>query len=529
MFYSIAIMLIFLVVLLVFEPRSRYSWMFAIMALGAVIAFFFMILQISIFADYGTYPSQEILYRIDRQIYRFVTRRFSIPFKLNVRLINLGISVYLVGVTLFSIETERSVRHSRELRRSSKHRWVYLYLLLPILSIVVTDPMISTRMYFVYHTSSCREVVYTLFRLLEITYKLIIAAALFWPSVMLMLEARKLSVTFLQKRIRMLAIGMALANIMFFSFFFLGACGISVDQVVRSGFWIFETVNGVIPVAYMNSSTLVFLVIAAMGFILLSCQLDLLMTPLTEKKIRRNIVALNEAIGENLHSQKNLFFSMQILTEKIMRHPEAAAIPEAERLQRLVNVSLDRVTEMLNNLKNIDCQYYQRDLLGVIDQAVRAANIPESIHVSWERERYSEAQYQGTYDGYCLEQALVNILNNAVEAIQIAGREKGRITVSLTGFFRWSVLCITDNGCGILRKDKASIFEPHYSGKKGKMNWGLGLPYAYRVVKAHLGQIRIESKSNVYTSVIILLPADSAGRTGRDRRKHAKPAKGGRQ
>ena len=170
MFYSIAIMLIFLVVLLVFEPRSRYSWMFAIMALGAVIAFFFMILQISIFADYGTYQSREILYRIDRQIYRFVTRRFSIPFKLNIRLINLGISVYLVGVTLFSIETERSVRHSRELRRSSKHRWVYLYLLLPILSIVVTDPMISTRMYFIYHTSSCREVVYTLFRLLEITY-----------------------------------------------------------------------------------------------------------------------------------------------------------------------------------------------------------------------------------------------------------------------------------------------------------------------------------------------------------------------
>ena len=40
------------------------------------------------------------------------------------------------------------------------------------------------------------------------------------------------------------------------------------------------------------------------------------------------------------------------------------------------------------------------------------------------------------------------------------------------------------------------------------MNWGLGLPYAYRVVKAHLGQIRVESVPNVYTTVVILLPAE---------------------
>lgn len=50
------------------------------------------------------------------------------------------------------------------------------------------------------------------------------------------------------------------------------------------------------------------------------------------------------------------------------------------------------------------------------------------------------------------------------------------------------------------------IFAPHYSGKKGRLNWGMGLSYAYRVVKAHMGQIHIDSQPGIYTRVVIMLP-----------------------
>lgn len=35
---------------------------------------------------------------------------------------------------------------------------------------------------------------------------------------------------------------------------------------------------------------------------------------------------------------------------------------------------------------------------------------------------------------------------------------------------------------------------------------GMGLSYAYRVVKAHMGQIHIDSQPGIYTRVVIMLP-----------------------
>ena len=48
-----------------------------------------------------------------------------------------------------------------------------------------------------------------------------------------------------------------------------------------------------------------------------------------------------------------------------------------------------------------------------------------------------------------------------------------------------------------------------YSSKTAVTNWGIGLSYSYRVVKAHLGFIHIESKEGVGTELEILLPAVS--------------------
>ena len=104
---------------------------------------------------------------------------------------------------------------------------------------------------------------------------------------------------------------------------------------------------------------------------------------------------------------------------------------------------------------------------------------------------------------------------NAVEAIETAGNSHGRIRVETGNFLRWVVVSITDNGCGISHKERAMIFAPHYSGKKGRLNWGMGLSYAYRVVKAHMGQIHIDSQPGIYTRVVIMLP-------GGRKKKHKK-------
>lgn len=98
------------------------------------------------------------------------------------------------------------------------------------------------------------------------------------------------------------------------------------------------------------------------------------------------------------------------------------------------------------------------------------------------------------------------MINNAVEAIELSDRQEGKIRIQIDFLLRWMVVSIQDNGTGIHRRDRNRIFTPHYSGKQGKLNWGLGLPYVYKVVKAHLGQIKIDSRYGEYTSVLLMLP-----------------------
>lgn len=299
---------------------------------------------------------------------------------------------------------------------------------------------------------------------------------------------------------------MLLANSIFFAFFYLGTCSISVATVIKTGFWLFQPLDGVIPYSYIIGSIIIFLILSFCAFALLSCQLDVLISPLTERRIQRNIATLNEALGETLHSQKNVFFSMQILMNRIERQADLSKVPEAARLHELITASLERTAEMLDAIRRVEAQSEQENIVSIVSNAIAQLHLPDTIHLHWHPEDSAKDNTTVMVNAYSMEHVLVNVLMNAVEAIETAGNSHGRIRVETGNFLRWVVVSITDNGCGISHKERAMIFAPHYSGKEGRLNWGMGLSYAYRVVKAHMGQIHIDSQPGIYTRVVIMLP-----------------------
>lgn len=508
MFYTIALMLIFAVILLVFDHKSRYTWLFVLMAVGAMIAFFFIILHINIFASYGYYAKYGDFYWLDWRVFQWITGLVSIPIVTNFRMINLGISLYLLAVTIFNyVFSKELTRKKRIEEKGSLHSNLLLLFLVPVVSLILPDPNISTRMYIAYHTSRYPEWNFFLYRVLEVGYKLLVLFLLVRPVVILLRSMMAISLPFLKKRLILFLVGLSLTNGIFYLFFYIGRLGISAQKVIRSGFWIFENIEGMIPPIYLTGSVLIFVVICFCMFMLLSFRMDISATLFLERKIRKNVAIMNEVLGETLHSQKNLFFSMQILVRKIKKQlPEESRIPELERLNVLVDNSLVRVTEMLDELRVINYHYLHNNILDIIDGAVKEVYLPEHVALEWNREEYEGESTFGMYDKYHLEKAMVNVINNAVEAIELSGRLEGKISIQLDFLLSWMVVSIWDNGIGIHRKDRNRIFTPHYSGKQGKLNWGLGLPYVYKVVKAHLGQIRIDSKYGEYTSVLLMLP-----------------------
>ena len=103
-----------------------------------------------------------------------------------------------------------------------------------------------------------------------------------------------------------------------------------------------------------------------------------------------------------------------------------------------------------------------------------------------------------------LQQVLLNILNNSLNALEGSDRE-GLIQVFLKSEDSSYVsMTIEDNGPGISKRNLVHIFEPFYTTRsKGT---GLGLSITYGIVEKLGGQIEVKSEVGVGTSFKVTLP-----------------------
>jgi len=100
-----------------------------------------------------------------------------------------------------------------------------------------------------------------------------------------------------------------------------------------------------------------------------------------------------------------------------------------------------------------------------------------------------------------LYRAFLNIILNAIQAMESGGSllvrtslsDEGQITVSFS-----------DDGPGISEEKAAQVFEPFFTDKsKGT---GLGLAIAKNIVEEHGGEIRVESRVEEGTDIVITFP-----------------------
>jgi len=101
-----------------------------------------------------------------------------------------------------------------------------------------------------------------------------------------------------------------------------------------------------------------------------------------------------------------------------------------------------------------------------------------------------------------IKRMLLNLLDNALASIPNAGA----ITVSLKADAAQErvELAVADDGIGVPERDKARIFEPYFSTKRG--GTGLGLAIVHSIVADHQGVIRVEDNVPQGTRFVIELP-----------------------
>lgn len=106
-----------------------------------------------------------------------------------------------------------------------------------------------------------------------------------------------------------------------------------------------------------------------------------------------------------------------------------------------------------------------------------------------------------------LNQVIVNLLNNAVEAMPEHG---GKIHIQVEPSRNGNIITFDDNGNGMEPTLKNRIFDLFYTSKAA--GTGIGLPIARKIIEAHGGSIDVSSLPNVGTQFILHLPGKTSTR-----------------
>ncbi len=111
---------------------------------------------------------------------------------------------------------------------------------------------------------------------------------------------------------------------------------------------------------------------------------------------------------------------------------------------------------------------------------------------------------------------ILNLLNNAFYAVHeksaVASAKADEkfeplVSVSTKKIGGKVLISIADNGNGIPNKALDKIFQPFFTTKPAGQGTGLGLSLSYDIVKAHGGEIRVETKESAGSKFILIIPA----------------------
>ncbi|HNQ00003.1 MAG TPA: ATP-binding protein, partial [Bacteroidia bacterium] len=109
-----------------------------------------------------------------------------------------------------------------------------------------------------------------------------------------------------------------------------------------------------------------------------------------------------------------------------------------------------------------------------------------------------------------IHRALINIFNNAFDTLVEKQKSEPtflpEIIIGTEQKEKTIIVSVKDNGMGIAANQMEKIFQPFYTTKPAGQGTGLGLSLAYELIKAHDGEISIQSEQGKGSTVRITLP-----------------------
>jgi PAS domain S-box-containing protein len=213
------------------------------------------------------------------------------------------------------------------------------------------------------------------------------------------------------------------------------------------------------------------------------------------------------------HEIKNPLAGIQGAVDILIRRrdkndPEREALEgmrhEVERIDSTVRALLDRARPRLVSVK-------ATSLTEIVARAVNLARSQSSNESTKDRIKIEfdppEDPITIPIDAAQIEDAVLNLIINAIDAIDGNGEVNIQVGQTDTEFENEAIVSVSDNGRGISEDDLVKVFNPFFTTRAG--GTGLGLPAVRRIVRAHGGRVEVQSTLGQGATFTIHLPANS--------------------
>ncbi|MDO5717947.1 MAG: HAMP domain-containing sensor histidine kinase [Tissierellia bacterium] len=222
-----------------------------------------------------------------------------------------------------------------------------------------------------------------------------------------------------------------------------------------------------------------------------------------ERRLKRKFNNRSLGVSVFAHSMKNQLLETKVLDKRIRRELNRDK-PDIEKVKDMALHLEDNHKNMLNQLNRLYSSLRDdtvklafTDLNQVVEDAsikyqAESGGIPIVLELS--KDMKTIGDYDKLLDG------VYNLIKNSEEA------HSTNVVIRTYTERLFNVIEVSDDGCGMKKKEIKHIFEPFETKKSTSTNWGLGLYFLHHNVKKHYGRILVKSKIGEGTTISIYLP-----------------------
>lgn len=216
------------------------------------------------------------------------------------------------------------------------------------------------------------------------------------------------------------------------------------------------------------------------------------------------LAAVGQLTAGIVHDVKNPLAVIKGLAELLQEEPglEAYANKDLALIRESATKANQIVSDLLTFSRQSTPEMQQQDLKATVEAALRITTyLTRKAHVQVITALPEQAVYV-TYDAQQIEQVLINLIQNAIQAMP----KGGTLRMSLSQADEAIALAVQDTGVGIPSENLRRIFDPFFTTKPAGEGTGLGLSVSYGIITRHHGRIDVESVVGQGTTFTILLP-----------------------